>query len=191
MDVPVHAALRFHHVQPRAPRALGRHSPRGSVQRTAAVRARVRSLWANRLLVARYSADLQVPEGGDEVGTLAQRLAAAIDGEPLGGRALDPTYEVDLLPNDPAWDAHFVDRAAAHISPVADESRSFLAEGAAYIALLQPDHRLQFMFDIHAVFFPIAWIVGLVEGARYLAMSDEEFEARYGHLHWTSGGMGK
>jgi hypothetical protein len=103
---------------------------------------------ANRLLVARYSADLQIPEGSDEVGTLAQRLAAAIDGEPLGGRALDPTYEVDLLPNDPAWDAHFVDRAAAHIWPVADESRSFRAEGAAYIASLQPDHRLQFMFDI-------------------------------------------
>ena len=50
----------------------------------------------------------------------------------------------------------------------------------------------QWLFGlIYAVFFPIAWIVGLVEGARYLAMSDEEFEARYGHFHWTSGGMGK
>jgi TM2 domain-containing membrane protein YozV len=44
---------------------------------------------------------------------------------------------------------------------------------------------------IYAVFFPIAWLVGLVEGTRYGLMSDEEFEARYGHLHWTSGGMGK
>ena len=50
----------------------------------------------------------------------------------------------------------------------------------------------QWLFGlIYTVFFPIAWIVGLVEGARYLAMSDEEFQARYGHLHWTSGGMGK
>jgi TM2 domain-containing membrane protein YozV len=52
----------------------------------------------------------------------------------------------------------------------------------------------QWLFALIYVVFSWTFIpvlVGLVEGARYLAMSDEEFEARYGHFHWTSGGMGK
>ena len=52
----------------------------------------------------------------------------------------------------------------------------------------------QWLFALIYVVFSWTFIpvlVGLVEGARYLAMSDEEFQARYGHLHWTSGGMGR